>query len=95
MDKPDVTKLSELARISLDDVSVDKIDSQIGSILDYVGQLQQLAETVDAASDTEIGYIKNIMRADEAKSDPTERASVIKAFPKDKGDHLVVKKILG
>lgn len=91
--KEDVKKLADLARIEMNEDEMGELSKEMGSILDYVSQVQKVAgQTVN---DVEVGYVKNVMRED---INPTEGGAnskeIIAEFPNKEGDFLKVKKIL-
>lgn len=91
--KEDIKKLADLARIEVSDKEAENLTGEIGSILDYVGQVQKVAGTDDVG--VEVGFVKNVFREDE---NPTESGAyskeLIAEFPEKEGDYLKVKKIL-
>lgn len=104
--KEEIKKLAELARIEITDTEAEKLKSDMGAILDYVGQVK---EVVGDNSDSSAfpspqmrrgrhevrGEVVNVMRED---ADPTEPGTysqeIINEFPEREGDYLKVKKIL-
>ena len=86
----DVDKVAELARLDLTDAERAEFSQQLPSILAYVSKLAE----VDTSNVDPKAYIieeVNVFRADEVKNcDPDVRASVIEAFPRQKGNALQV-----
>jgi aspartyl-tRNA(Asn)/glutamyl-tRNA(Gln) amidotransferase subunit C len=88
----DVTKLAELARISVPESELEKFATEFDAILKYVGQLEELM--VAAKSEPLLPYT-NVFRADENPHEPgmyTEK--IAEQFPAREGDSLSVKQII-
>ena len=91
--KEEVKKLADLARIKLTENEVEKLQADMGRILDYVGQIQEVkGERLEVES---LPENKNIMRED---GEPHERGiwteKLLAQAPKRKGGWVEVKKIL-
>ena len=84
----EVLHLAKLCRIDLQPEEVDRFASQLSSILDYLGQLQE----VDVAGIPEYEHItglENVMREDELHGcTPEERERILAQFPIREGDLL-------
>jgi|SRR3989344_117779 len=90
MDIKDVENLAELARIDLSREEKEKILKDMGGILDYVKQIEEV-KIEDIKS--EIG-LQNIWREDELVSREFSRELIIGQFPDSQDGFLKVKKIL-
>jgi len=90
----DVKKLAELSRLSLDDREVDKLRSEIDSIIAYVDTVQKVP-IPDTASNSVHLEIENIMREDD---NPHESGiyteDLLKQMPRREKNYLKVRKIL-
>lgn len=91
--KEEIKKLTDLARIEIEDEEMENLRSEMDAILDYVGQVSRITETLqDEFEDTQI---QNVMRED---IDPTESETfnkeLIAEFPARENNYLKVKKIL-
>ena len=90
MDIKDVEKLAEMARIELSEEEKKKILSDMGSILEYVKDIEKV----------EVGNVKldyqryNVWREDELKPREFSRDLILKQFPHSQDGFLKVKKIL-
>lgn len=86
--RDEVLHLAKLCRIDLKPEEVDVFASQLSSIVEYVGQLQE----VDVAGIPEYEHItglENIMREDELRGcTPEERERIVAQFPMREGDLL-------
>lgn len=93
MEKEDIRQLASLARIAVTDKEVDLFQSEIGSILDYVGQVQAMTNAVDGVKVP--GAVFNKMRADEVTHEPgTYTEAILRELPRREGDFMKVKKII-
>ncbi len=75
LDKKDILKLANLAKLSLTSEEVEQYQQQLKEVLDYVDKLKELNLSTIEASLTGIGHGQHQLRNDEA-SDSTP--SVIK-----------------
>lgn len=92
--KKDIEKLAELARIGLNESEKDKLEKDVNSILDYVGQIN--TAKVDMSAVSRVGSVKNVMREDVVLNETGENKEVLlNEAPKRECDYVSVKKILG
>ena len=86
--------MAELARLKLTDDEVAGLQKDISNILDYVGQVAEVA----AETKKEVPLNHNIMREDvprEPNDTLAGKEEVLRAaFPKREGDYNVVRKII-
>ncbi len=95
MEKKDIAKLSQLARIEIPSSEHRKLKDKLESVLGAIKEVQELEKTLDASTDTDAGEVYNRWRPDKAKVCPEEtRRLVIDAFPGAERDALAVKKII-
>ena len=96
----DIQKLASLSRLKLQDGESEQYAKEIGGILKYVDQIQEVTEGADTTSASgkkpdEIPH-RNIMRDDVAdqllNSDPQK---LVEAAPEHQDGLVKVKKILG
>ncbi len=93
MTKEEILHLANLSRIKLSDSEIEKFKGEIESILDYVGQVKDIAS--GAESEPTTGVVYNVFREDEISNEPGSYSEdLIGAFPEKKGNFLKVKKIL-
>lgn len=107
MNKPeftvsDVEKLAALSRLALTTEEKESFAKEIGGILEYVGQIQEVSATSDAVSRTEKYHYthRNIMREDKADKGTGVELNpdsdiLIQSAPNHTDEYVKVKKILG
>lgn len=93
MTKEEILQLGNLSRVKMNDDEAVKFQTEIESILEYVGAVNRLV------SDQELkkvpGVVKNVLREDEViQTSPDDVAALVAAFPEKTGEYLKVKKIL-
>lgn len=93
MDKAQIEHLGTLSRIKLTAEEVEKLEKEIGSILEYVSVINEVV--ADAHLEKKVGPVHNVFREDEVTVEADEYTDAIVAeFPEKKGRFLKVKKIL-
>lgn len=93
MTKEEIQHLGTLSRIKLTESETGKLKQEIDSILDYVGQVNDLASDSDITK--KIGVVHNVFREDEVTNKPgSYTKDIVDAFPEKTGNFLKVKKIL-
>ncbi len=94
MKRADIEHLAMLARIELSDAELARLAQELPSILEYVGQVSNIAASeVDAAP--QVGARYNVFRADEVTNEPNQYTKDILAeMPQTDGRFMKVKKIL-
>ncbi len=89
----EVKHLAELARISISEEDLPGLVKDFDSVLAYVGQLEEL--TIPESATTTAPLLRNVFREDTNPTPTnTNTEKIVKAFPKSKGNYLLVKKIL-
>jgi aspartyl-tRNA(Asn)/glutamyl-tRNA(Gln) amidotransferase subunit C len=97
MNKEEVLKLAQLARIGVSEEEAENLTKEFGAILGYVGELKGLVDVSTLNSDPkkEDFLQKNIFRTDE---NPHETGiyteDILKTAPMREGEYIKVKKIL-
>jgi len=91
--KQDVMYVANLARLTLDDTSIDTFADQIGKILDYVDSLRQV-DTTGVEPTSHAIFLSNAFREDEAKPHPGTESALENAPEKESGQ-FVVPRIIG
>lgn len=91
MQKEDILKLADLAKLSINDEQANKLVSGMESILDYVKQISD----VDV-SDIENTFESTNITREDISTDVPEKYSddIINEMPNHEGRYLKVKKIL-
>ncbi len=91
--KEDVMYVANLARLTLDESSIDMFADQIGKILDHVDALRQV-DTTGVAPTSHAISLSNAFREDNLKPQPgTEKA--LENAPERESGQFVVPKIIG
>lgn len=91
LDKSQVEKLAELARIKISEEEKEEIVKDLGKILDYVKQVEE----VGGLSEEELPELQNVFREDENPHQSGEfSGDLLESAPNRKGDYFAVKKIL-
>lgn len=98
MNIKDVENLAELARIELTEDEKKGILKDIGGILEYVKQIEEVDAPTKVGVPTGVGMencdLKNVWREDEAVSRDFDRNLILEQFPDSQDGFLKVKKIL-
>lgn len=97
--KNEIKKLADLARLEVADGEAEELASEMGAILEYIGQVKEIAGNGLEASLKIMGVggdvNVNVMREDD---NPTPSGTYSKEpiieFPQKQEDYLKVKKIL-
>ena len=92
IEKKDIEKLSELARIEMTDEEIQTFQGDIDAILSYVSEIQSVSAE---EKETSLGLVHNVFRED---GEPHETAlyteALLEQVPQKEGAHIKVKKIL-
>ena len=90
--KEEVLYVANLARLDLDEASIDKFACQIGNILDYIELLNQV-DTKDVKPTSHAIALTNAFREDEEK-EHLDRDQVLANAPRKEDGSFVVPKVL-
>lgn len=91
MNRDDVKKITDLARIKIGDAEMDKLAEELGAILGYVDQVKKISDL--SVKNEEI--LKNIFREDENSHESgIFKDAVLNLAPQREGEYIKVKKIL-
>ena len=91
--KDEVLHVVDLARLDLDEASIDKFAGQIGTILDYVDKLNEV-DTEDIRPTSHAISLTNAFREDEPKEHLECEQALANAPEKEEGS-FVVPKVVG
>ncbi len=92
MELKDVKRLAELARIDISDSEAKELLKDMGSILNYIGEIKE-ATTEEALS--QAGELRNIMREDgESHKSGEYSKEILAEAPKTEKEYVKVKQIL-
>jgi aspartyl-tRNA(Asn)/glutamyl-tRNA(Gln) amidotransferase subunit C len=92
IDREQVHKVALLARLELTPEEEEQFTTQLGSILDYVEQLNEL-DVTDVPPTTRAIDVSNITRKDDLQP-YTDREAILSSAPQQEGDFFKVPKIL-
>ncbi len=90
--RDDVLKVARLARLKLTDAEIDDYTEKLGSILEYVASLNEIA-TEDVEPMVHAVELSNVFRADEVLPSLPREAALANA-PKTDGRFFLVPQIL-
>ena len=90
--KNEVLHVADLARLDLDEASIDKFAGQIGNILEYVAKLNEV-DTEGIRPTSHAISITNVFREDQERQ-PLEREKALENAPEKEDGNFVVPKII-
>jgi aspartyl-tRNA(Asn)/glutamyl-tRNA(Gln) amidotransferase subunit C len=94
MNREEVLKLAQLARIEMLDTEAEKYSHEFESILDYVAEVKNVVSSGVETSKEDLP-LRNIMRADENPHESgVHTEAILGEAPSSKDGYIVVKKIL-
>ncbi len=94
MNREDIEHLARLSRISFTEVELTRLQTDLSSIMEYVGAVSDMASDAEDSA-PQVGARFNIMRPDEVTNAPDEYTEALLAeMPHTEGRYLAVKKIL-
>jgi len=91
--KDEVLYVADLARLDLDEASIDKFAGQIGNILDYVDKLNEI-DTKGIRPTSHAISLTNAFREDEQK-EHLERDQALANAPEKEDGRFIVPKVVG
>ena len=92
IDREQVRKVAHLARLELTESEEEQFTRELGGILDYIEQLQEL-DTENVPPTTRAIDVSNITRADQLEP-YQDRDALLQNSPEQDGDYFRVPKIL-
>ncbi len=93
INEQEVRHVAKLARLSCTDEEIGRLTVELGSILEYVGQLQEL-DTTDVEPLAHCLRISNVFREDEVRASLSSEEALANAPDRD-GEYFAVPKVLG
>lgn len=94
MKREDIEHLARLSRLRLTEDELSHFESELSSIMSYVGEVSSIAESEEDSA-PQVGVVYNVFRKDEVTNKPNEfTADIIAEMPHTQGRMLSVKKIL-
>ncbi len=95
MDIEVIKKLAQMARIDMDEKEMKEIGDSFGPILSYVGQIQEVSDTIDTKHQEVTNQPINIFRDDVVTNKVGEYTDkILKQAPAIEDGFLKVKQIL-
>jgi aspartyl-tRNA(Asn)/glutamyl-tRNA(Gln) amidotransferase subunit C len=91
--KDEVLYVAELARLDLDEASIQKFAGQIGNILEYVDKLKEV-DTDGIRPTSHAISLTNAFREDEQR-DHLDRQQALANAPEKEGGNFIVPKVVG
>ena len=91
--KDEVIYVANLARLELDDESVDKFSGQIGEILEYIDKLNTI-DTSGVATTSHAISLNNAFREDRVE-EHLDRDTALSNAPEKEDGSFVVPKVVG
>jgi aspartyl-tRNA(Asn)/glutamyl-tRNA(Gln) amidotransferase subunit C len=91
--RDDVLKLARLARLHLSDEEIEQFQAEIGSILEYVEQLQNV-DLAGLEPTYQVTGLKNVMRPDEIIDYGVTPQELLKNAPATEDGHIKVRRML-
>jgi aspartyl-tRNA(Asn)/glutamyl-tRNA(Gln) amidotransferase subunit C len=92
IDREQVAKVAHLARLELSPEEEEKFTAQLGEILDYFEQLNEL-NTAEVPPMTRAIEMSNITRPDQWEP-YAQRDNILSSAPEQEGDYFKVPKIM-
>lgn len=91
--RDEVKHIAELARLELTEDEITRYQKELGRILDYIGQLQEV-DTVGVEPTAQVTGLVNRFREDVARaSDAATHQRLLGAAPEREGDYFKVKAV--
>ena len=91
--KDEVIHVAELARLDMDEASIETFADQIGNILEYVGTLKR-ADTEGVQSTSHAIFMNNAFREDRNHVH-LDREAALSNAPESEAGNFVVPKVIG
>jgi len=89
----DVEHVAKLARLGLSDKEIEKFQSELSKVLDYVEQLNKV-DTKNIQPTAQVTGLTNVFREDEVKKSDITLDELLKNAPAKEGRYLKVKAVL-
>lgn len=96
MNLEDIKKLADMARIEMTEDEMQEVAKSFGSILEYVGQVQEVNKMSGIGDKSKEDYfLHNVMRDDVVTNESgVYRDKIINEIPETENGYLKVKQIL-
>jgi len=94
LDKKEIKKIAELARLELTDKELETYGLQLSDILGYVDQLQEV-DVTGVEPTAQVTGLENVMREDKVEEWPEDEVeSALGQAPDREGKFVKVKRVL-
>ncbi len=93
LNRDDVLKLAQLAKLELSDEEVDTFKQELSSILQYVEQLDAV-DVEGLEPTTQVTGLKNVMREDEVIDYGVSHDDLLRLAPYSQDGHIKVKRMI-
>ena len=94
INKDDVKHIAKLARLSIAEREIDKLQKDLSAILDFIEKLKEV-DVEGAEATTQVTGLENKMRQDQSeKKEDEKRKNILENVPERKEDYIKVKTIL-
>lgn len=91
LEKDDILKLAKLARISVTDKELESFGTELGSIIGYISEINEITDTADQTRHEH----KNVFREDVVTNTPGEYTdAILQNAPARKDNYLKVDQVL-
>ena len=94
LSREDILRLAELSRLRLADEEINRFESELPAILDYVEMLNQAHSDEGLEPTYQVSGLKNSTRPDEVQTYQATPADLLKNAPATKNGQFKVKKVL-
>lgn len=91
--KEEILHVADLARLEMDETSIDTFADQIGKILEFIDTLNSI-DTTDVEPTSHAISLANAFREDEIDP-PFDRDAVLANAPEEEDGYLLVPKVVG
>lgn len=91
--KDEVMYVADLARLDLDEASIDKLAGQVGNILEYIDLLNRV-DTKEVRPTSHAIFLTNAFREDEVKGH-LDRDLALSNAPQKEDGSFIVPKVVG
>jgi len=88
----EIARIAKLARIGLNDKETAEMSAEIGQIVEFVEQLQQI-EVSDTIPTDQVTGLEDVWREDEVRPG-LSREQLLANAPEQKDGYIVVKRVL-
>ena len=93
LSRADILKLAKLSRLELTDEEVAQFETEIGAILQYVEQLQQV-DLKGLEPTYQVTGLKDVTRPDEVIDYQADPTALLKNAPATENKHFKVKRMV-